>query len=79
MSGSWYIDADAGPVDAEDDHNYDEEYGPSNPHQHDGRLVEDDEGVRGDSTAEAVAHIAVGDHADYSAEEAAVHIVEDTW
>lgn len=79
MSGSWYIDPDAGPVDAEDDRTYDEEFGPSDPHPHDGRLVEDDEGTRGDDTSEAVAHIAVGDFSDLSAEEAAVHIVEDTW
>jgi hypothetical protein len=79
MSGSWYIDPDAGPVEAEDDRTYDEEFGPSDPHQHDGRLVEDDEGIRADDTAQAIAHIAVGDHADFSAEEAAVHIVEDIW
>jgi hypothetical protein len=79
VSGSWYVDPEAGPVDAEDDRTYDEAYGPSDPVQHDGRLVEDDEGVREDSTAEAVAHVAVGDHADLSAEEAAMHVVDDVW
>jgi hypothetical protein len=79
MSGSWYVDPEDGPVQAEDDRTYDEAYGPSDPVQHDGRLVEDDEGVREDQTPEAVAHIAAGDHADMTAEEAAVHVVDDVW
>lgn len=74
---TWYIDPDAGPVSAEDDGTYDEAYGPGDPHPQDGRLVEDDEGVRSDTTAEAVATVAVGDTHWKSAEEAAVHVVSE--
>lgn len=73
----WYIDPDAGPVSAEDDETYDEAYGPGDPHPQDGRLVEDDEGVRSDTTAEAVATVAVGDTHWKSAEESAVHVVSE--
>ena len=75
--GTWYIDPEAGAVSAEDDAEYDEAYGPDNPHPEDGRLVEDDEGVRSDTTSEAVATVAVGDTAWKSAEEQAVHVVDE--
>ena len=58
---TWFIDPEAGAVSVEDDDNYDEAYGPGDPHPQEGRLVEDDEGVRSDTTSEAVAHVAVGD------------------
>ena len=74
---TWFIDPEAGPVSAEDDDNYDEAFGPGDPHPQEGRLVEDDEGVRSDTTSEAVAHIAVGDTAWKSAEESAVHVVDE--
>ena len=74
---TWFIDPEAGPVSAEDDDNYDEAYGPGDPHPQEGRLVEDDEGVRSDTTSEAVAHVAVGDTAWKSAEESAVHVVDE--
>jgi hypothetical protein len=54
---NWFIDPEAGAVSAEDDDNYDEAYGPGDPHPHEGRLVEDDEGVRSDTTKEAVVHV----------------------
>lgn len=79
MSGKWYVDPEAGAVEAEDEQNYDEAFGPGDPHPVDGRIVEDDEGAHEDTTKEAVAHVAVGDDQDFSAEEAAVHIVEETW
>ena len=75
--GTWYIDPEAGAVSAEDDAEYDEAYGPGDPKPHDGRLVEDDEGVRSDTTSEAVAHIAVGDTAWKSAEEQAIHVISE--
>jgi len=75
---SWYIDPDAGPVAAEDDENYDEAYGPRDPIPHDGRLVDDDEGVRSDTTSELTAHVAVGDTSWKSAEESAVHVVTES-
>jgi hypothetical protein len=75
---SWYIDPDAGPVAAEDDGNYDEAYGPGDPVPHDGRLVDEDEGVRSDTTSELYAHVAVGDTGWKSAEEAAVHVVTES-
>ena len=43
---TWFIDPEAGAVSVEDDDNYDEAYGPGDPHPHEGRLVEDDEGLR---------------------------------
>ena len=46
-------------------------------HPHEGRLVEDDEGVREDTTKEVVANVATGDTAWKSAEESAVHIIEE--
>jgi hypothetical protein len=39
-----------------------------------GRLVEDDEGARGDTTAETVAHDVGTDLGGYSAEESAMHV-----
>jgi hypothetical protein len=75
---SWYIDPDAGPVAADDEETYDEAYGPKDPVPHDGRLVDEDEGVRADTTPEMYAHVAVGDTAWKSAEEAAVHVVTET-
>jgi len=75
---SWYIDPDAGPVAAEDDGNYDEAYGPGDPVPHDGRLVDEDEGVRSDTTSELYAHVAVGDTGWKSAEESAVHVVTES-
>jgi len=77
--GAWYVDADGVPVEAEDEGNYDEAYGPSDGvHDHDGRLVEDDEGIRPDVTSESVARVAAGDHGWESAEEAAIHIIDET-
>jgi len=75
--GTWYIDPEAGAVSADDDAEYDEAYGPGDPKPHEGRLVEDDEGVRSDTTSEAVAHIAVGDTAWKSAEEQAIHVISE--
>lgn len=75
--GTWFIDPEAGAVSAEDGDNYDEAYGPGDPHPQEGRLVEDDEGVRSDTTSEAVAHVAVGDTAWKSAEESAVHVIDE--
>jgi hypothetical protein len=74
---TWYIDPDAGPVAAEDDENYDEAYGPADPSTESGRIVEDDEGVRADTTKEAVGHLAGGDTAWKSAEESAIHVVDE--
>jgi hypothetical protein len=74
---TWYISPDTGPVSAEDEETYDEAYGPGDPKPHEGRLVEDDEGVRSDTTAEAVATVAVGDTHWKSAEEAAIHVVNE--
>lgn len=74
---SWFIDPEAGAVSAEDDDNYDEAYGPGDPHPHEGRLVEDDEGVRSDTTKEATARVAEGDTAWKSAEESAVHVIDE--
>ncbi len=74
---TWFIDPEAGAVSAEDDDNYDEAYGPGDPHPTEGRLVEDDEGVRSDTTKEAVAHVAEGDTAWKSAEESAVHVIDE--
>lgn len=76
--GAWYVDAEGGAVEAEDEVTYDDAYGPRDPHPHDGRLVEDDEGSHPDTTSEAVAHVAVGDTAWLSAEEAAMHVIDDT-
>ncbi|HEX5017436.1 MAG TPA: DUF5709 domain-containing protein [Actinomycetes bacterium] len=73
----WFVDPEGRPVSAEDDDNYDEAYGPGDPHVHEGRLVEDDEGVRSDTTKEAVARVAEGDTAWKSAEESAVHMVDE--
>ena len=75
---SWYITPDAGAVAADDDENYDEAYGPNDPIPHDGRLVEEDEGVRADTTSEMYAHVAIGDTSWKSAEESAVHVVTET-
>jgi hypothetical protein len=75
---SWYIDPDAGPVAADDDETYDEAWGPKDPVPHDGRLVDEDEGVRSDTTPEMVAHVAVGDTTWKSAEESAVHVVSES-
>jgi len=74
---TWFIDPEAGAVSVEDDGVYDEAYGPGDPKPHEGRLVEDDEGVRTDTTSEAVAHVAVGDTAWKSAEEQAVHVISE--
>ena len=74
---TWYIDPEAGAVSADDDAEYDEAYGPGDPHPQEGRLVEDDEGVRSDTTSESVAHVAVGDTAWKSAEESAVHVIDE--
>jgi hypothetical protein len=76
-SGSgWYVDAEGQPVAEDDDENYDEATGPDGPHDQPGRIVEDDEGVRVDEEASAVAYDS-GDHSDLSAEEAAIHVIED--
>jgi hypothetical protein len=76
-SGSgWYVDPEGQPVSAEDDDTYDEAVGPAGPHEDAGRLVEDDEGVREDEEADAVARDS-GDAEDLSAEEAAVHLIDE--
>src|SRR3954468_9826683 len=74
---TWYVDPESGPVSSDDSDNYDEAYGPGDPHPHEGRLVEDDEGVREDTTKEVVANVATGDTAWKSAEESAVHIIDE--
>lgn len=74
---TWFIDPEAGAVSTEDDAEYDEAYGPGDPHPQEGRLVEEDEGVRSDTTSEAVANVAVGDTAWKSAEEQAVHVLTE--
>lgn len=74
--GAWYVDPEAGPVEGEDTFTYDEAWGPRLADDFHGRLVEDDEGLRPDITAEAVAHLARGDTRWLSAEEAAVHVVD---
>lgn len=48
----------------------------NNGHSQVGRLVEDDEGTRPDTTAEAVAHDSHDDQ-DLTAEEAAIHVISD--
>lgn len=75
---TWYIDSEAGPVTADDEEIYDEAYGPNDPLPHDGRLVDEDEGVRSDTTSELVAHVAAGDTSWKSAEESAVHVVTES-
>ena len=81
MSSKWYVDPEDGPVAAEDDAPYDEAFGPG-PVTHDhgtgtARIVEDDEGAHPDLTKEAVAHEAAGDAEELSAEEAAMHYVDE--
>ena len=73
----WFIDPEAGPVAADDDDTYDEAYGPRDAAPTEGRLVEEDEGVRSDTTSEMVAHVAVGDTSWKSAEESAVHVLDE--
>jgi hypothetical protein len=76
-SGSgWYVDSEGQPVAEDDDENYDEASGPAGPHEQPGRIVEDDEGVRADEEKDSVAHDS-GDHSDLSAEEAAIHVIEE--
>jgi hypothetical protein len=76
-SGSgWYVDSEGQPVAEDDDENYDEASGPTDPYEQPGRIVEDDEGVRTDDEEFSVAYDS-GDHADLSAEEAAIHLVEE--
>ena len=76
-SGSgWYVDSEGHPVAEEDDENYDEAIGPAGPHDEPGRIVEDDEGVRADAEEFSVARDS-GDHSDLSAEEAAIHLIDE--
>lgn len=76
--GPWYVDPETGPALMEDETLYDEARGPVDPHHHDhGVLVEDDEGAHEDTTKEAVAHEAFARRRDLSAEEAAIHVVEN--
>lgn len=76
--GTWYVDPEAGYVEAEDDETYDEQFGPRDPSAQEGRLVEDDEGAHEDTTPESVAHLAHGDTRWMSAEESAVHVIDET-
>ena len=75
-SSGWYVDSEGDPVAEEDDENYDESVGPAGPHDEPGRIVEDDEGVREDTEAEVVATDS-RDSGDLSAEEAAIHLVDE--
>jgi hypothetical protein len=76
-SGSgWYVDSEGDPVAEEDDENYDESVGPAGPHDQPGRIVEDDEGVREDTEPEVVGSDS-GDRTDLSAEEAAIHVIDE--
>ena len=75
--GTWYIDPDAGPVDASDDGTYDEAYGPTNPLTGDGRLVDDEAGPGKSPESEVYGSVATGDTAWKSAEESAVHVVDE--
>lgn len=72
MSTNWYVYHDGTPVEAEDDQNYDEAFGPRDHHTHEGRLTGDDDN-------DVVARVADGDTEDLSAEEAAMHEVESVW
>ena len=74
---TWWVSAEDGPVSSDDRDTYDEAYGPGDPHPQDGRLVEDDEGVRADTTKETVASVAEGDTAWKTAEESAVHVIDE--
>jgi hypothetical protein len=74
--GTWYIDPDAGPVAADDDETYDEAYGPGDPDEADGRLVDEDD-AKGTSQSEVYGAVAAGDTAWKSAEESAVHVVDE--
>jgi hypothetical protein len=76
--GPWYVDIEHGPSELEDEALYDEALGPVDPHLHGaGVLVEDDEGAHEDTTSEAVAHQVFARRRELSAEEAAVHVVEN--
>jgi hypothetical protein len=71
----WFVEG--GDIVAEEDEpNYDESVGPADPHEEPGRLVQDDEGVRSDDESDAVAYDS-GDRGDLSAEEAAIHVIEE--
>jgi hypothetical protein len=76
-SGSgWYVEPGGDIVTDEDEATYDESVGPADPHIEPGRLVEDDEGVRPDEQEDAVARDS-GDRSDLSAEEAAIHVIDE--
>jgi hypothetical protein len=78
--GPWYVDAESGPSELEDESVYDEALGPVDPHVHGGPLlVEDDEGAHPDTTSEAVAHEAFARRRELSAEESAMHVVENPY
>jgi Family of unknown function (DUF5709) len=75
-TSGWYVEPGGDIVTDEDEANYDESVGPPDPHLEPGRLVEDDEGVRTDVEADLVAYDS-GDRSDLSAEEAAIHVIEE--
>ena len=76
--GTWYIDPDAGPVDASDDGTYDEAYGPNHPVDGDGRLVDDEAGPGRPPESEVYGTVATGDTAWKSAEESAMHVRDES-
>jgi hypothetical protein len=71
----WFVEG--GDIVAEEDAaNYDESVGPADPNAEPGRLVEEDEGAHEDDEEDAVAYDS-GDRGDLSAEEAAIHVIEE--
>jgi hypothetical protein len=75
--GTWYIDPDAGPVDASDDGTYDEAYGPTTPANGDGRLVDDEAGP-GKPPQSEVYGVVSDDTTWKSAEESAMHVMDES-
>jgi Family of unknown function (DUF5709) len=71
----WFVEG-GDIVASEDEANYDEAVGPADPHEEPGRLVQEDEGVRADEEKDAVAYDSE-DRTDLSAEEAAIHVIEE--
>ncbi|MHB1615317.1 MAG: DUF5709 domain-containing protein [Actinomycetes bacterium] len=69
----WYDDEGEGGKDE----TYDPAYGPTPVDPDAGRVVEEDEGAHPDVTSEAVAHLAAGDVHGLSAEESAVHVLDE--
>jgi hypothetical protein len=75
--GTWYITPDDGPVDASDDETYDEAYGPSDPTDADGRLIDEEAGPGRPPESEVYGSVAVGDTHGKSAEESAIHVRDE--